>query len=137
MTAPSPAWEKPDASPPAAKARCWSGSRTSALREYAGKTLEDVAKLRGKSIQDTAMDLVVEDGSRVQVVYFLMSEETSSGRSRFHGSASAPTPSSMAPEGAFIKTSTHPRAYGLTSRGCSASMSRTSTSFRWRRRFAS
>ena len=43
----------------------------SAAARYAGKTLAEVAKLRGTSIQDTAMDLVVEDGSRVQVVYFL------------------------------------------------------------------
>ena len=40
-----------------------------------GPALDDVATLRGKSVQDTAMDLVVEDGSRVQVVYFLMSED--------------------------------------------------------------
>ena len=51
------------------------GFKNEALRMYAGKTLAEVAKLRGKSIQDTAMDLVVEDGSRVQVVYFLMSED--------------------------------------------------------------
>jgi len=51
------------------------GFKNEALRIYTGKTLAEVAKLRGKSVQDTAMDLVVEDGSRVQVVYFLMSED--------------------------------------------------------------
>src|SRR5262249_16931739 len=51
------------------------GFKNEALRIYTGKTIGEVARLRGKSIQDTAMDLVVEDGSRVQVVYFLMTED--------------------------------------------------------------
>ena len=44
-------------------------------RRYTGKTLAEVARMRGKSPEDTAMDLVVEDGSRVGTVYFLMSED--------------------------------------------------------------
>ena len=51
------------------------GFRNPDLRGLIGKTLDEVAAARGKSAQETAMDLVVEDGSRVQVVYFLMSEE--------------------------------------------------------------
>jgi hypothetical protein len=51
------------------------GFKNDALRKYAGKTLAEVAAMRGTSLQDTAMDLVVEDGSRVQVVYFLISED--------------------------------------------------------------
>src|SRR5690349_11932965 len=50
------------------------GFRNPELRGLIGKTLAEVATARGTSAQDTAMDLVVEDGSRVQVVYFLMSE---------------------------------------------------------------
>ena len=45
------------------------GFKNEALRPYLGKTLAEVARLRGASIPDTAMDLVIEDGSRVQVVY--------------------------------------------------------------------
>ncbi len=88
------------------------GFKNEALRSYAGKTLADVAKIRGTSIQDTAMDLVVEDGSRVQVVYFLMSEDNVKKQIALPWVSFGSDASSMAPEGVFIKTSTHPRAYG-------------------------
>jgi N-acyl-D-aspartate/D-glutamate deacylase len=88
------------------------GFKNEALRIYAGKTLTEVAKLRRKSIQDTAMDLVVEDGSRVQVVYFLMSEENVKRQIALPWVSFGSDASSMAPDGVFIKTSTHPRAYG-------------------------
>jgi N-acyl-D-amino-acid deacylase len=88
------------------------GFKNEALRVYAGKTLAEVARLRGKSIQDTAMDLVVEDGSRVQVVYFLMSEDNVKRQIRLPWVSFGSDASSMAPEGVFVKTSTHPRAYG-------------------------
>ena len=88
------------------------GFKNEALRIYTGKTLGDVAKLRGTSIQDTAMDLVAEDGSRVQVVYFLMSEENVKRQIQLPWVSFGSDASSMAPEGVFLKTSTHPRAYG-------------------------
>ena len=88
------------------------GFKNEALRIYAGKRLSEVAKLRGTSIQDTAMDLVAEDGSRVQVVYFLMSEENVKRQIQLPWVSFGSDASSMAPEGVFIKTSTHPRAYG-------------------------
>jgi N-acyl-D-amino-acid deacylase len=88
------------------------GFKNEALRIYAGKTLAEVAKLRRKSIQDTAMDLVVEDGSRVQVVYFLMSEENVKRQIALPWVSFGSDASSMSPDGVFIKTSTHPRAYG-------------------------
>ena len=58
------------------------------------------------------MDLVVEDGSRVQVVYFLMSEENVKRQIALPWVSFGSDASSMAPEGVFVKTSTHPRAYG-------------------------
>jgi N-acyl-D-amino-acid deacylase len=88
------------------------GFKNEALRHYAGKTLSDVAKLRGTSVQDTAMDLVVEDGSRVQVVYFLMSEENIAKQIKQPWVSFGSDASSMATEGVFLKTSTHPRSYG-------------------------
>jgi N-acyl-D-amino-acid deacylase len=88
------------------------GFKNEALRGNAGKTLAEVAKLRGTSIEDTAMDLVVEDGSRVQVVYFLMSEDNVRRQLRLPWLAFGSDAASMAPEGVFVKTSTHPRAYG-------------------------
>jgi N-acyl-D-amino-acid deacylase len=88
------------------------GFKNEALRQYAGKTLGEVASLRGTSLQDTAMDLVVEDGSRVQVVYFLMSEENVRRQIALPWVSFGSDAASMASEGVFIKTSTHPRAYG-------------------------
>jgi N-acyl-D-amino-acid deacylase len=88
------------------------GFKNEALRSNAGKTLAEVARLRGKSIHDTAMDLVVEDGSRVQVVYFLMSEDNVRRQIRLPWVSFGSDASSMAPEGVFVKTSTHPRSYG-------------------------
>jgi N-acyl-D-amino-acid deacylase len=111
MTTPSDAWENLMAAA-GGKGTLLVGFKNEALRIYAGKTLEDVATLRGKSVQDTAMDLVVEDGSRVQVVYFLMSEENVKRQIALPWVSFGSDASSMAPEGAFIKTSTHPRAYG-------------------------
>jgi N-acyl-D-aspartate/D-glutamate deacylase len=88
------------------------GFKNEALRVYTGKTLGEVAKMRGTSIQDTAMDLVAEDGSRVQVVYFLMSEDNVKRQIQLPWVSFGSDASSMAPEGVFVKTSTHPRAYG-------------------------
>ena len=88
------------------------GFKNEALRSYAGKTLAEVATLRGTSIPDTAMDLVVEDGSRVQVVYFLMSEENVKRQIQLPWVSFGSDAASMAAEGVFVKTSTHPRAYG-------------------------
>ena len=111
MTTPSDAWENLMFAA-GGKGTLLVGFKNEALRTYAGKTLEEVATLRGKSIQDTAMDLVVEDGSRVQVVYFLMSEDNVKRQIQLPWVSFGSDASSMAPEGLFIKTSTHPRAYG-------------------------
>jgi N-acyl-D-amino-acid deacylase len=88
------------------------GFKNPELRVNAGKTLAEVAKGRGTSIEDTAMDLVIEDGSRVQVVYFMMSEDNVRREIALPWVSYGSDASSMAPEGVFIKTSTHPRAYG-------------------------
>jgi N-acyl-D-amino-acid deacylase len=92
------------------------GFRNEALRVNAGKTLAQVAKERGTSVQDTAMNLVVEDGSRVQVVYFLMSEENVRRQITVPWVSFGADASSMATEGVFLKTSTHPRSYGNVAR---------------------
>ncbi len=58
------------------------------------------------------MDLVVEDGSRVQVVYFLMSEDNVKRQIQLPWVSFGSDAASMSAEGVFLKTSTHPRAYG-------------------------
>ena len=111
MTTPTDAWENLLLSA-GGEGALLVGFKNEALRGYAGKTLADVAKERGKSIQETAMDLVVEDGSRVQVVYFLMSEDNVERQIRLPWVSFGSDASSMSTEGVFLKTSTHPRAYG-------------------------
>ena len=88
------------------------GFRNPELRGLIGKTLDEVATARGKSAQETAMDLVVEDGSRVQVVYFLMSEENTKRQAGLPWVSFGSDAASLATEGVFLKQSTHPRAYG-------------------------
>jgi N-acyl-D-aspartate/D-glutamate deacylase len=88
------------------------GFKNEALRNLTGKTLDEVATLRKKSPQETAMDLVIEDGSRVQVVYSLMSEENTRRQVGLPWVAFGSDAGSLATEGVFIKQSTHPRAYG-------------------------
>ena len=88
------------------------GFRNPDLRHYIGRTLEEVAAERGTSAQTTAMDLVVEDGSRVQVVYFLMSEENVKRQIALPWVSFDSDAGSMAPESPFTDASTHPRAYG-------------------------
>ncbi|MGD8415983.1 MAG: D-aminoacylase [Pseudomonadales bacterium] len=88
------------------------GFRNHDLRKYTGKTLAAVAAQRGTDPATTAMDLVVEDGSRVQVIYFLMSEENVAKAVALPWVSFGSDAASMATEGVFLNTSTHPRAYG-------------------------
>ncbi len=88
------------------------GFKSDALKPLTGKTLAAVARERGRSPEETAIALVVEDGSRVQVVYFLMSEENVRRQMTLPWMSFGSDAGSMAPEGVFLKSSTHPRAYG-------------------------
>jgi N-acyl-D-amino-acid deacylase len=87
-----------------------------ALRPLAGKTLAEVAAIRGTSLEDTIMDLVVEDGSRVGTVYFMMSEDNVRKQMALPWVSFGSDAGSQAPEGVFLKTSTHPRTYGTFAR---------------------
>src|SRR3954470_519458 len=82
------------------------------LKPLTGKTLAEVAKMRGTSPEETAMDLVIEDGSRVGAVYFLMSEDNIKREVGLPWMSFGSDEASEAPEGVFLKSSSHPRAYG-------------------------
>ncbi len=88
------------------------GFKTDSLKPLTGKTLGEVARARGKSPEETAMDLVVQDGSRVEVAYFLMSEDNLKKQIAKDWVAFGSDAASQAPEGPFLKSSPHPRAYG-------------------------
>lgn len=86
--------------------------RNEKLKPLTGKTLADVAKMRGKSPQETAIDLVVEDESRVGTVYFLMSEDNIKKEVGLPWVSFGSDEGSYRPEGVFLKSNAHPRAYG-------------------------
>jgi len=88
------------------------GFKSDKLKPLTGKTLAQVAKLRGKDPVETIMDLIVEDRSRVGTVYFLMAEENLKKELMQPWVSLGSDAASMAPEGVFLKSSTHPRAYG-------------------------
>ncbi len=92
------------------------GFKTEALKPLTGKTLAEVAAMRGKSAAETAMDLVIEDNGRVETVYFLMSEENVRKKIALPWVSFGSDCESSAPEGVFLKSSTHPRAYGTFAR---------------------
>jgi N-acyl-D-amino-acid deacylase len=89
-----------------------SGFRSEALKPLTGKRLGEVATDRGTSPEETAMDLVIEDGSRVESVYFLMSEDNLRHIVRLPWMSFGSDAGSMAPEGPFLASNPHPRAYG-------------------------
>jgi N-acyl-D-amino-acid deacylase len=86
--------------------------KSDALKPLTGKTLAEVAKLRGESVTDTIMNLVLEDQSRVGTVYFMMSEDNIRKQLRLPWVSFGSDAGSLAPEPPFTKSSAHPRAYG-------------------------
>ncbi|HEX7174913.1 MAG TPA: D-aminoacylase [Pyrinomonadaceae bacterium] len=112
MRTPTDKWENLYLAAGSAERVLLSGFKTEALKQLTGKTLASVAKERGTSAEDTILDLIVEDGTRVEAVYFLMSEENIRAQLRQPWVSFGSDASSMAPEGVFLKSSTHPRAYG-------------------------
>jgi N-acyl-D-amino-acid deacylase len=86
--------------------------KNEALKPLAGKTLAEVARMRGKDPVETIMDLVLEDRSRVGTVYFMMSEENIKKQIKKGWVSLGSDAASMATEGVFLRSSAHPRAYG-------------------------
>lgn len=86
--------------------------KSDGLKPLTGKTLAEVARMRGKDPVETIMDLVLEDQSRIGTIYFLMSEENIKNQIRQPWVSFGSDAASMATEGVFIKSSTHPRSYG-------------------------
>ena len=88
------------------------GFKSEKLKPLTGKTLAEVAKMRGKDPIDTAMDLIAEDESRISTVYYLMSEENVKKELRKPWISFGSDEASQAPESPFTKSNPHPRAYG-------------------------
>jgi N-acyl-D-amino-acid deacylase len=88
------------------------GFKTAKLKPFTGKTLAEVAKIRGESPEDTAIDLVIEDGTRIEVAYFLMSEDNVKREVALPWMSFDSDEAAPAPESVFLLSHSHPRAYG-------------------------
>jgi N-acyl-D-amino-acid deacylase len=88
------------------------GFRNERLKPLTGMTLAEVMASRGTSAEDTIIDLVIEDRSRVETVYFLMSEQNVRLGLAQPWVSLGSDAAALAPEGVFLRRSTHPRAYG-------------------------
>ncbi len=92
------------------------GFKNERLKHLTGKTLAEVARMRGTSPAETAIDLVIEDDSRVGTVYFLMSEENVKKQIKLPWVSFCSDAGSLVSEGVFLKSNPHPRAYGSFAR---------------------
>jgi N-acyl-D-amino-acid deacylase len=92
------------------------GFKNPDLKPLTGQTLADVAEARGTTPEETAIDLVIEDNSRVGTVYFLMSEDNVREKIRRDWVSVGSDADARAPEGAFLESNPHPRAYGTFAR---------------------
>ncbi len=90
--------------------------KNEALKPLTGKTLAEVIEIRGTSPENTIMDLIVEDGSRVGAVYFTQSEDIVRKAVALPWVSFNSDAGSLAPEGVFLKSNPHPRAYGSFAR---------------------
>src|SRR6476659_4126933 len=93
-----------------------SGFKSEKLKPLTGKSLAEIAKMRGKDPVETAMDLIAEDESRIDSIYFLMSEENVKKEIVKPWVSFGSDEASQAPEGNFMKSNCHPRAYGCFAR---------------------
>ena len=113
---PSPDWENLYLAAGSADRVLLVEFKSEALKPLTGKTLADVAKLRGEDPVETIMNLVLEDRSRVGTVYFMMSEDNVRKQIRLPWVSFGSDAASMAPELPFTRSSAHPRAYGTFAR---------------------
>jgi N-acyl-D-amino-acid deacylase len=88
------------------------GFKSEKLKPLTGKSLAEVAKMRSKDPIETLMDLIAEDESRIECIYFLMSEENVKKEMVKPWISFGSDEASQAPEGVFLKSNPHPRAYG-------------------------
>jgi N-acyl-D-amino-acid deacylase len=112
------------------------GFRKQGHKPLQGKTLAEVAKMRGQDPVEALLDLIAEDESRVETVYFVMDEDNVRKVMRQPWVSFGSDEASQAPEGAFLKTICHPRAYGNFARLLGKYV-REERLFPWKRRSAS
>ncbi|TMC73761.1 MAG: D-aminoacylase [Chloroflexi bacterium] len=116
MRAPGTDWENLYLAAGGAEGVLLVSFKSDALKPLTGRTLAEVAKMRGRSPEETAMDLVVEDESRVGACYFIASEDNLRREVALDWMSFGSDEAAPAPEGVFLKSNPHPRAYGTFAR---------------------
>jgi N-acyl-D-amino-acid deacylase len=116
MRTPTDAWESLLLAAGSPEHVVLAGFKADSLKRYTGKTLAAVAKLRGTSPEETAMDLVIRDGTRVGTIYFIINEDNIVQQLKKPWVSVGSDAGSLATEGAFLKSNPHPRAYGSFAR---------------------
>ena len=116
MSTPTDAWENLALAAGSPDRILLVGFRADSLKHLTGMSLAEVAEMYGTSWQETAMDLVVKDGSRVGTVYFMMSEENVERQIALPWMAFDSDAGALATEEPFTLSNPHPRAYGNFSR---------------------
>jgi N-acyl-D-amino-acid deacylase len=113
---PAPEWESLYAAAGSPENVRLLGFHEPALQAYTGLTLGEVARRRGQSPEEAMVDLVLEDNSRVNVAYFMMDEALVQRQLALPWVSLCSDEESLAPRGAFLHQSPHPRAYGAFAR---------------------
>ena len=116
MAAPAEDWENFFVAAGSPDKIVLAGFKNDKLKPLTGKTLAEVARLRGTSPEEAAMDLVIEDGDRVDAIYFIMSEANVRQQLKLPWVSFGSDEASLAPEGVFLKSNAHPRAFGNVAR---------------------
>lgn len=116
MRAPGIGWENLYRASGGAEGLIASGFKSERLKPLAGKTVAEIAKMRGTGPEETMMNLVIEDGSRVGILYRFMDEKNVARAVSLPWMSFGSDADSQAPEGPFLKSRPHPRAYGTFAR---------------------
>jgi N-acyl-D-amino-acid deacylase len=116
MNTPSDDWENMFLAPGTPDNILMVSFKNEALRHLTGKTVAEVATMRGTTPEETIMDLIIEDGSRIGTVYFTQSEDIVRRAVALPWVSFNSDAASQAPEGVFLNSNPHPRAYGSFAR---------------------
>jgi N-acyl-D-amino-acid deacylase len=116
MTTPSEKWENIYLAVGSSDNILLAGFRNKNLSMFIGKTLAQAAAMRGTSAEETIMDLILEDNSRVDALFFYMSEENIRKKIALPWMSFGSDAEALAPEGVFLESNPHPRAYGTFAR---------------------
>lgn len=116
MRHPGVGWENMLLLAGSAEGVLFSSFKSEKLKRHTGRTLAQVSAERGSSPEDTVIDLLIEDDSRVGAIYFVMSDENVRRQIALPWMSFASDSASLAPEGPFLRSNPHPRAYGTFAR---------------------